>query len=272
MITGRGQDSPVNRKRRSRGRSQPRVPSRTPCAEPKQLKAQDVETDRCDPAQPHQGALTGRVRRVEASEVSVDHHRWHHRPVQHAQLHHRERDRHAKPDRAESSRVAGREVEHLIVEPTERACRGQRPCRGPGRSWSWLSSPATTDLNANDRVCAFRTAQSYQTQSEPRSELPLSFILYSNGGTRAGKEGHWSEAMDATLREIHDPTVRGRSREIADRLRVLRWAVNRCAAPLGLSRPKDRRGRSPTRPTSRRTTTVARCARSLGGSAAHRRR
>ena len=55
-----------------------------------------------------------------------------------------------------------------------------------------------------------------------------------------GKKWHWSEAMDATLCKMYDPTVRGRSQEIADRLRVPRWAVNRRAAALGLSRPKDR--------------------------------
>lgn len=50
----------------------------------------------------------------------------------------------------------------------------------------------------------------------------------------------WTEAMDAFLRRTYDPTVRGRSEEIARRLGMPRWAVNRRAVALGLSRPKDR--------------------------------
>lgn len=54
------------------------------------------------------------------------------------------------------------------------------------------------------------------------------------------KKWHWTEAMDAFLRRQYDPTVRGRSQEIAARLKVPRWVVNRRAVALGLSRPKDR--------------------------------
>jgi hypothetical protein len=54
------------------------------------------------------------------------------------------------------------------------------------------------------------------------------------------KKWFWNDITDATLRRTYDPTVRGRSQEIADRLKVPRWAVNRRAAALGLSRPKDR--------------------------------
>jgi len=57
------------------------------------------------------------------------------------------------------------------------------------------------------------------------------------------KKWFWNDITDATLRSAsggYDPTVRGRSQEIADQLKVPRWAVNRRAAALGLSRPKDR--------------------------------
>jgi hypothetical protein len=57
------------------------------------------------------------------------------------------------------------------------------------------------------------------------------------------KKWFWNDISDATLMSAsggYDPTVRGRSQEIADRLKVPRWAVNRRAAALGLSRPKDR--------------------------------
>jgi len=54
------------------------------------------------------------------------------------------------------------------------------------------------------------------------------------------KKWFWNDITDGLLRRMYDPTVRGRSQEIADRLRVPRWAVNRRAAALGLSRPKDR--------------------------------
>ncbi|MGQ9573626.1 MAG: hypothetical protein ACUVV3_10690 [Dehalococcoidia bacterium] len=56
----------------------------------------------------------------------------------------------------------------------------------------------------------------------------------------AKKKWFWNDITDATLRRTYDPAVRGRSQEIADRLKVPRWAVNRRAAALGLSRPKDR--------------------------------
>jgi hypothetical protein len=54
------------------------------------------------------------------------------------------------------------------------------------------------------------------------------------------KKWFWNDIMDGLLRRMYDPTVRGRSQEIAVRLKVPRWAVNRRAAVLGLSRPKDR--------------------------------
>jgi hypothetical protein len=56
----------------------------------------------------------------------------------------------------------------------------------------------------------------------------------------AHQKWFWTETMDHLLRTMYDPTVRGRPKEITDRLRVPRWAVNRRAAALGLSRPKDR--------------------------------
>ncbi len=54
------------------------------------------------------------------------------------------------------------------------------------------------------------------------------------------KKWFWNDITDGLLRRMYDPTVRGRSREIAARLKVPRWVVNRRAAALGLSRPKDR--------------------------------
>jgi len=54
------------------------------------------------------------------------------------------------------------------------------------------------------------------------------------------KKWFWNDITDATLRRMYDSTVRGRSQEIAERLNIPRWAVNRRAAALGLSRPKDR--------------------------------
>lgn len=54
------------------------------------------------------------------------------------------------------------------------------------------------------------------------------------------KKWFWNDITDGLLRRMYDPTVKGRSHEIAARLRVPRWAVNRRAAALGLSRPKDR--------------------------------
>lgn len=50
----------------------------------------------------------------------------------------------------------------------------------------------------------------------------------------------WTDTMDHVLRTMYDATVKGRPQEIADRLRVPRWAVNRRAALLGLSRPKEK--------------------------------
>jgi hypothetical protein len=54
------------------------------------------------------------------------------------------------------------------------------------------------------------------------------------------RKWYWTEAIDAFLRHMYDSTVPGRSQEIAHRLNVPRWVVNRRAAALGLSRPKDR--------------------------------
>ena len=50
----------------------------------------------------------------------------------------------------------------------------------------------------------------------------------------------WDADIDRFLGQHYDPTVRGRSDAIAAKLGVPRWAVNRRAAVLGLSRPKDR--------------------------------
>ncbi len=54
------------------------------------------------------------------------------------------------------------------------------------------------------------------------------------------KKWLWNDVSDALLRRMYDPTVPGRSQMLADRLKVPRWAVNRRAAALGLSRPKER--------------------------------
>jgi hypothetical protein len=56
----------------------------------------------------------------------------------------------------------------------------------------------------------------------------------------ADKKWFWDESSDNFLRRNYDPAIRGRSRAIADRLKMPRWAVNRRATALGLSRPKDR--------------------------------
>lgn len=56
----------------------------------------------------------------------------------------------------------------------------------------------------------------------------------------AAKKWVWTETMDHMLRTMYDSTVKDRPQEIADRLRVPRWAVNRRAALLGLSRPKEK--------------------------------
>lgn len=54
------------------------------------------------------------------------------------------------------------------------------------------------------------------------------------------KKWIWTDTMDQLLTNSYDPRVKGRSEEIAGRLHIPRWAVNRRAAVLGLSRPKDR--------------------------------
>jgi hypothetical protein len=54
------------------------------------------------------------------------------------------------------------------------------------------------------------------------------------------KKWVWSEAEDDFLRRNYDPTIGGRSQAIANLLGRPRWPVNRRAAVLGLSRPKDR--------------------------------
>ncbi len=54
------------------------------------------------------------------------------------------------------------------------------------------------------------------------------------------KKWFWNDITDGLLRRMYDPTVKGRCQQIADRLKVPRWVVNRRAVALGLSRPKDR--------------------------------
>ena len=54
------------------------------------------------------------------------------------------------------------------------------------------------------------------------------------------KRWHWNADQDRFLAKHYDPTIRGRSEQIARCLGVPRWAVNRRAAALGLSRVKDR--------------------------------
>src|SRR3990170_4353568 len=54
------------------------------------------------------------------------------------------------------------------------------------------------------------------------------------------KKWFWNDIADGLLRRLYDPMVKGRSQEIAVRLTVPRWAINRRAAALGLTRPKDR--------------------------------
>ncbi|MPZ51017.1 MAG: hypothetical protein GEU75_17235 [Dehalococcoidia bacterium] len=54
------------------------------------------------------------------------------------------------------------------------------------------------------------------------------------------KKWFWNESTDNLLRRNYDSSVKGRSQVIANRLKVPRWVVNRRAAALGLSRPKDR--------------------------------
>lgn len=54
------------------------------------------------------------------------------------------------------------------------------------------------------------------------------------------KKWFWNDMSDGLLRRLYDPTVKGRSQQLATRLGVPRWAINRRAAALGLSRPKER--------------------------------
>jgi hypothetical protein len=54
------------------------------------------------------------------------------------------------------------------------------------------------------------------------------------------KKWFWNHMSDSVLQRMYDPTAPGRSQMLADRLKVPRWAVNRRAAALGLSRPKER--------------------------------
>ena len=49
----------------------------------------------------------------------------------------------------------------------------------------------------------------------------------------------WTPERDAFIRRHYDPKVRGRARDIAAALGVPKWAVNKRAGVLGLSRPKD---------------------------------
>ena len=54
------------------------------------------------------------------------------------------------------------------------------------------------------------------------------------------KRWHFNDDQDRFLAKHYDPTVRGRSEQIARSLGMPRWMVNRRAAALGLSRVKDR--------------------------------
>ena len=54
------------------------------------------------------------------------------------------------------------------------------------------------------------------------------------------KRWQWNDDQDRFLAKHYDPSIRGRSEQIARCLGVPRWAVNRRAAALGLSRVKDR--------------------------------
>lgn len=54
------------------------------------------------------------------------------------------------------------------------------------------------------------------------------------------KKWFWNDMTDTVLRRLYDPAVKGRSQHPATRLKVPRWVVNRRAAVLGLSRPKER--------------------------------
>ena len=71
------------------------------------------------------------------------------------------------------------------------------------------------------------------------SRLPSSISKEKNV-TMPKKKWFWTDITDGLLRRLYDPTVRGRSQEIAARLRVPQWAIKRRAAALGLTRPKDR--------------------------------
>ena len=56
----------------------------------------------------------------------------------------------------------------------------------------------------------------------------------------AAKKWRWDGDTDRFLSQHYDPTVRGQSEWIARKLGVPRWAVNRRAVALDLSRPKDK--------------------------------
>lgn len=56
----------------------------------------------------------------------------------------------------------------------------------------------------------------------------------------AAKKWIWNDVMDHVLRSTYDATVPGRAQELAERFRVPRWAINRRAVVLGLSKPKDK--------------------------------
>ena len=49
----------------------------------------------------------------------------------------------------------------------------------------------------------------------------------------------WTPVHDAFIRRHYDPKVRGRARDIAAHLKVPKWALNRRARDLGLSRVKE---------------------------------
>ena len=54
-----------------------------------------------------------------------------------------------------------------------------------------------------------------------------------------GRKYFWTSENDAFIRRHYNPNVRGRARDIAAALGVPKWAVNKRAGVLGLSRPKD---------------------------------
>ena len=54
-----------------------------------------------------------------------------------------------------------------------------------------------------------------------------------------GRKYFWTSERDVFIRRHYDPKVRGRARDIAAHLKVPKWALNRRARDLGLSRVKE---------------------------------